>query len=124
MAESRVSKKKKKKKDAKPRVCLEPTFQNWLLGCSSDRASSSSPTMTYCVLRVEDIGGRRIVHDDHFAQLPSQATQVLHIVPTMENTGFSEESGPEHTPSIQEVGHRVCILERQNLGEVEAPGGA
>lgn len=80
--------------------------------------------MTYRVLRVEDVGGRRIVHDDHFTQLPSQATEVLHIVPTMENTGFSEESGPEHTPSIQKVSYRVCILERQSRGEGEAPGGA
>jgi hypothetical protein len=73
---------------------------------------------------MEDVGGRRIVHDDHFAQLPSQATQVLHIVPTVEHAGFSEESGPEHTPAVQEVGNRVCILERQSLGEGEAPGGA
>lgn len=114
----------KKRKSTKPRVRLELTLQTWLLSCRSDRASSSSPGLTYCVLRVEDVGGRRIVHDDHFAQLPSQATQVLHVVPSMENTGFSEESGPEHAPAVQEVSYRVCVLERQSPGEGEAPGGA
>lgn len=41
---------------------------------------------TYCILRMEDVRGRRIVHNDHFAQLPAQATQVFHVVPTMEDT--------------------------------------
>lgn len=66
---------------------------------------------------MEDVGGRRIVNDDDFAQLPSQATQVLYVVPTMENTGFSEESGPEHAPSVQEVGHGVCILESEGKSQ-------
>lgn len=52
------------------------------------------------ILRVEDVRGRRIVHDDHFAQLPSKATQVFHVVPTMENTRFSEEPCPEHAPAV------------------------
>lgn len=71
----------------------------------------------HCILRMEDVRGRRIVNNDHFAQLPSQATQVLDIVPSMENTGFSEESGPEHTPAVQEVSHRVCILSQAGSKE-------
>lgn len=63
-----------------------------------------------CILGVEDVRGRRIVHDDDFAQLPTKATQVFHVVPAMENTGFSEESGPEHTPAIKQVSHRICVL--------------
>lgn len=55
---------------------------------------------TYCILGVEDVRGRRIVHNDHFAQLPSKATQVFHVVPTMENTRFSEEPCPEHPPAV------------------------
>lgn len=38
------------------------------------------------ILGVEDVGGRRIVHNDHFAQLPTKATQVLHVISAMENT--------------------------------------
>ena len=79
---------------------------------------------TYCILRVEDVRGRRIVHDDHFAQLPSKATQVFHIVPTMENTRFSEQPGPEHSPAVQQVGDRVCILESRRRNEGWVPGRA
>jgi hypothetical protein len=49
---------------------------------------------------MEYVRGRRIVDDDHFAQLSSQATQVLHVVSTMENARFSEEPGSEHTPAV------------------------
>lgn len=69
---------------------------------------------TYCILGMEDVRGRRIVHNDHFAQLPAQATQVFHIVPTMEDTGFSEEPGPEHAPAVQQVSHGVCVLKSRS----------
>lgn len=79
---------------------------------------------TYCILRVEDVRGRRIVDDDHFAQLPSKATQVFHVVPTVENTRFSEEPGSEHAPAVQQVSHRVCVLESRCHNEGRAPGRA
>lgn len=82
------------------------------------------PGATYCILRMEDVGGRRIVHNDHFAQLPPKATQVFHIVPTMENTRFPEEPGPEHTPAVQQIGHRVCVLGSRRHSEGWVPGRA
>lgn len=72
-----------------PHRCLK--VRKWQESCSTWPESSAGaeslwPGATYCILRMEDVGGRRIVHDDHFAQLPPKATQVFHIVPTMENT--------------------------------------
>lgn len=64
----------------------------------------------HCILGVEDVRGGGVVHDDHLAQLPSKATQVFHVVPTMEDTRLSEEPSPEHTPAVQQVSHRVCVL--------------
>lgn len=72
---------------------------------------------THCILGVEDVRGGGVVHDDHLAQLPSKATQVFHVVPTMEDTRLSEEPSPEHTPAVQQVSHRVCVLQGRRCGE-------
>lgn len=102
--------------------------KRWLPGDAELRRSPAFFLLgaTYCILRVEDVRGRRVVHDDHFAQLPPEAAQVLHVVPPMENTGLSEEPGPEHSPAVQQVGDRVCILQSRHrmkarcLGEPRA----
>lgn len=51
-------------------------------------------------------------------KFPSQPTQVLDIVPLVENAGFPEQSGPEHVPLVQEIGNGVGILldEPDNTG--------
>lgn len=59
---------------------------------------------------MEDVGGRRVVHDDDAAQVAAQAAQVLHIVAPMEDTGLAEEPGTERPPFIQQVGHGVRVL--------------
>lgn len=39
----------------------------------------------YGIIRMEDVGGRRIVNNDNFVQLPAKATEVLDIVAAMED---------------------------------------
>lgn len=65
------------------------------------RLSTSRTTSTYCIFRMEDVRCRRIIYYNNFTQLTSQSTQILHVVSSVENTGFSEEPCPEHTPAIQ-----------------------
>lgn len=69
---------------------------------------------TYSVLGVEDVGGRRVVDDDDFAELPAQSAEVFDVVSPVENAGFPEEPGAEHPPLVQQVGHRVGILRGEN----------
>lgn len=64
------------------------------------------------VLRVEDVGGRRVVQDQGFVELTAEATQVFHITALIEDARFTEETSPKHTALIQQVRHRVCILSK------------
>lgn len=66
--------------------------------------------LTYCILRVEDVRGRRVVYNDDFPELPAQSTEVFHVVSSVENAGFPEEPGAEHPPLVQQVCHRIGIL--------------
>lgn len=61
----------------------------------------SSARDTYCIFRMEDVRCRRIIYYNNFTQLTAQSTQILHVIPSVENTGFSKEPCPEHTPAIQ-----------------------
>lgn len=62
------------------------------------------------VVGVEDVGGGRVVHDDHLAQVPTQAAQVLDVVPSVEDAGLSEKAAAKSSPLIQQIRDRVCIL--------------
>lgn len=59
---------------------------------------------------MENIGSRRVVHNDDVPELSPEPTKVFDIVPSVENAGFPEESCPKHTPLVQQVSHRVGIL--------------
>lgn len=50
---------------------------------------------------MEDVRCRRIIYYNNFTQLTAQSTQILHVIASVENTGFSKEPCPEHTPAIQ-----------------------
>lgn len=65
---------------------------------------------------MKDVGGRRVVHDDDLVQVTTQATQVLHIVSSMKDTGLSEEATAEGAPFVQEVRHRVSVLQKSDMG--------
>lgn len=58
---------------------------------------------THCVVRVEDVGGRRIVNDDDLIKVATKATEVLNIIPSMEDAGLPEETTAESTPLVQQV---------------------
>lgn len=62
------------------------------------------------VVRVEDVGGGGVVHDDDLVQVATQTTQVLDVVASVEDAGLPEEAAAESAPLIQEVGDGVCIL--------------
>ena len=59
---------------------------------------------------MEDVGGRRVVHDGHPAQVPPEPLQVFDVVASVEDAGLAEQTGPEHAPLVQKVGHRVSVL--------------
>lgn len=63
-----------------------------------------------CVVGVEDVGGRRVVHDDHLVQVPTQTAQVLDVVPSVEDARLPEKTAAKSSPLIQQVRDRVCIL--------------
>lgn len=75
-----------------------------------DEGSCLSAGLTYCILRVEDVGGRWVVYDDDFTELPAQSAEVFDVVSSVENTGFPEEPGAKYPPLVQQVCHRVSIL--------------
>ena len=66
--------------------------------------------VTYRVVGVEDVGGRGVVHDDHLVQVAAQPAQVLDVVPPVEDARLPEETGAEHPPLVQQVGHGVGVL--------------
>lgn len=68
---------------------------------------------THCVVRVEDVGGRGIVHDDDFIKVATQATQVLDVIPSMEDAGLPEEAAAESAPLVQQVWNWICVLEER-----------
>lgn len=65
---------------------------------------------TYCIVRVEDVRGRRVVDDDDSTKLPAQSAEVFDVVSPVENAGLPEEPGAEHPPLVQQVCHRIGIL--------------
>ncbi len=77
-----------------------------------DKGSFRSRGLTYCILRVEDVGGRWVVYDDDFTELSAQPAEVFDVVSSVENTGFPEEPGTKHPPLVQQVCHRVSILNK------------
>lgn len=77
--------------------------------------------VTYCVLRVEDVRGRWVVYDDDFTEFSAQPAEVFNVVSSVENTGFPEEPGAKHPPLVQQVCHRVGILnEPKNIRLIES----
>lgn len=71
---------------------------------------SQVPACTHSIVWMEDIGGRRIVQDEHSPEVAAQPTQVLHVVAPVEHTRLPEQPGPEGTPLVQQVSYWVCIL--------------
>lgn len=67
----------------------------------------------HSVLGVEDVGGGRVVHYDDVTQLSAEATQVFDIVSSVEHTGFTKKSHPKYTPLVQQVSHRVSVLQNR-----------
>lgn len=59
---------------------------------------------------MKDVGGRGVVHDDDLVEVTSEATQVLDVVTSVEDTGFPEQAAAERAPFVQEVGDWICVL--------------
>lgn len=59
---------------------------------------------------MEDVGGRRVVYDDDFTELPAQPAEVFDVVSSVEDAGLPEEAGAKHPPLVQQVGHGVGVL--------------
>lgn len=66
----------------------------------------------YCVVRVENVGGWRVVHDDDLAEVAAQSAQVLDVVAAVKDAGLSEEAAAESAPLVQQVGDGVGVLQR------------
>lgn len=74
--------------------------------------------MTNCILRVEDVRGRRVVYDDDFLELSTQPAEVFDVISSVENTRFPEEPTAKHPPLVQQVCHRISILNRPRTREI------
>jgi len=59
---------------------------------------------------MEDVWWRRIVDDDDSLELSTEPTEVLNVVPSMEDAGFAEKAWAKDAPLIQKVRHRVGVL--------------
>lgn len=64
----------------------------------------------YSIVRMEDIGGWRVIQNEHPPKVSAQTAQVLHVVPPVEDTRLPEQTCPEGPPLVQQVSHWVCIL--------------
>lgn len=76
--------------------------------CDSGAACSSEDT--HCIVRMEDVGGGGVVHNDDLIQVTTQTTQVLDVVTPVKDAGLPEEAAAEGPPLVQEVRDGVCIL--------------
>lgn len=64
---------------------------------------------------MKDVGGRGVIQDESLAKVPAQPAQVLNITALVEDAGFAEQTGTEHTALVQQVSHWVRIL--KGVGE-------
>lgn len=106
---------------------LSPFLSRTTGGCWATRAVDTSdkahrhslqppPSLmrsTHCVFWVEDVRSRGVVQDDSFPQVPSQAAEVLDIAALVEYTRLPEQASSEHPTAVQEICHRVSILEER-----------
>lgn len=67
------------------------------------------------VVRVEEVGVRRVVHDNALAQVPSQQREILHVVPLQPFSGLAQRQ--HRFPSDQTGTERVSLNERRGAGE-------
>ena len=81
--------------------------------------TDSCAACTHCVVRVEDVGRGGVVHDDDLVEVATQATQVLDVIPSVEDAGLPEQAAAESAPFVQEVGDGVCVLQRQEEDYME-----
>ena len=65
---------------------------------------------------MKDVRCRRVVDDENFGELPAAPAEVLDVVSAVEDTGFAEEPRAEHVPLVEQVGHRVGVLEQEEFG--------
>lgn len=79
---------------------------------------------THGIVRMEDVGGRRVVQDKHPPQVSAQPAQVLDVVPPVEDTRLPEQPCSEGPPLVQQVSYRVCILRTggESSGAKSDPG--
>lgn len=45
---------------------------------------------THSIIRVEDVGGRRVIQDEGFVEVPAQAAQIFDIAALVEYARFPE----------------------------------
>lgn len=76
---------------------------------------SQPPTLVLCgthsIVRMENIGGRRVVHNQHPTKVSAQPAQVLHVVPSVEDARLTEQPRPEGPPLVQQVSYWICVLQ-------------
>lgn len=74
---------------------------------------ASTPSHTYCIVGVKDIGGGGVVYDDDLREVATQAAQVFDVITPVKDAGLAEEAATESPPLIQEVRNGVGVLRSQ-----------
>lgn len=59
---------------------------------------------------MEYIGSGWIIHNNDLLQFSPQFVQVFHVISPMEDTTFPKQSGPKHTPLIQQIRDWIRIF--------------
>ena len=67
---------------------------------------------TYRVIRMKNVGSRRVVDDDDFVKLAAESAQVFDVVAAVEDAGLAEQPRVKHVPLVQEVRHWIGVLEK------------
>lgn len=88
---------------------------------------ASTPSHTYCIVGVKNVGGGGVVHDDDLREVATQAAQVFDVITPVKDAGLAEEAATESPPLIQEVRNRVCVLRSRTCwliqGDISDRGG-
>ena len=73
----------------------------------------NSRWMTYRIFWVKYVWRRWVIDYYDLRQFPAQFAKVFNIVSFVEHAGLPKQPRMEHVPFVQEVCHRVSILERK-----------
>lgn len=62
----------------------------WMIGVNIFDHNDQKQIKTHSIIRVEDVGGRRVIQDEGFVEVSAQAAQIFDIAALVEYARFPE----------------------------------